>query len=500
MSSSVRVSAGSSAPAGRPLRLGSGPDKPSFLSREACQALVQQILGYTSGRGLTNIRLTTGWLGDVHWSRNQIIVCRDRREQHIDLTRELMGGHKGECTSNQLDAASLRAMVARCERMVRQYGESRKRDDPQIPLAVESYPQPKIWSDRTYAQTPEERTAVVRQLMEGADKAGMLSSGYLSAIAEGISHRTSGGLFWYAPQTVVECSMRVRDPSGTASGWAGASSYDWGAIAGRLPELAEIALDKCLRSRNPVAIEPGRYTVILEPQAFWAYLMTSLLQRPLGRPWVEDYTGEAYVNEVPVTFNIPGLPPGRAPVPGKPGAWMKYPRTRIGERLIDERLTITQDPGDPEMGILQDPEDPMYAETWYERGVLKKLAYSRGYAVGKLRESRGAPREMGSFRVSGGTDTIEDMIATTRRGILVTRFVDNHEGYSGYTRDGLWLIENGQISKPLKNMHYKTIAVEVLNNIEMLGRPVLVYSPRRPAFVPPVKIRDFNFNRIADAI
>jgi predicted Zn-dependent protease len=108
--------------------------------------------------------------------------------------------------------------------------------------------------------------------------------------------------------------------------------------------------------------------------------------------------------------------------------------------------------------------------------------------------------------MSGGTTTIDEMIQTTKRGIMVTRLsnirlVDpNSLLYTGYTRDGLWLVENGKISKPIKNFRFTESPMFVFNQVEQLGPPVRVFHPGAPVIVPPVKVRDFSFTALADAI
>jgi predicted Zn-dependent protease len=108
--------------------------------------------------------------------------------------------------------------------------------------------------------------------------------------------------------------------------------------------------------------------------------------------------------------------------------------------------------------------------------------------------------------MSGGTTTMDEMIATTKRGLLVTRFsnmdtVDFGSAlYSGYTRDGLWLIENGKISKPVKNFRFTESPFFVFNQVEQVGEPVRVFRPHAPAIVPPIKVRDFSFTSLADAV
>src|SRR5581483_10593816 len=145
-------------------------------------------------------------------------------------------------------------------------------------------------------------------------------------------------------------------------------------------------------------------------------------------------------------------------------------------------------------------------------GVLTSLAFQREYALTRL-NGNAAHRGMTGYRMSGGTTSIEEMIRTTKRGLLVTRFW-NIRGLdpasllsTGLTRDGLWLIENGQITKAVKNFRLTESPLFVLNSLDELGPPVRVFRPTKqpggeltPAIVPPVKARDFSFTSTIDAI
>jgi predicted Zn-dependent protease len=198
--------------------------------------------------------------------------------------------------------------------------------------------------------------------------------------------------------------------------------------------------------------------------------------------------------------------------------------TRLGEQVADERVTISADPMDPDMGFPpfsvtqqwmpdQFANDIYHPVTWIKDGILTHLAYDRNEAIRLFAKNTGLPNS-GAFRMSGGSTSIDEMIATTKRGILVTRFdglqmLDfTSQLYRGYTRDGLWLIENGKISKAIKNMAFTESVLFVLNNIEQLGVPQRVFHPDtitpfiapQPQIVPPLKIRDFSFTALTDAI
>jgi predicted Zn-dependent protease len=193
--------------------------------------------------------------------------------------------------------------------------------------------------------------------------------------------------------------------------------------------------------------------------------------------------------------------------------------SKLGERVMDARITISADPMDPEMGFPPGAEESFYNQvyhpvTWIERGILKALAYRRDEAIANLNQSLSI-LSSGAFRMSGGPTTIAEMIATTARGLLVTRFhgirlVDERSQlYTGYTRDGVWLIEQGKISKPVKNLKFTESVLWACNNVEQLGPPQRVFQPGKnlttgaiptPTIVPPMKVRDFSFTGLSDAI
>ena len=476
-------------------------DPPRFLSRDACAALVQQLLGYTSGHGVTRLSLWSSWEGDVRWGRNRITVARDRRTSEIGVERSLAGGRQGSARTNQVDADSLQAAVQWAEHMLHVYGVTERAEDSHYPPVPQPYPATHIWSDATYAQTPEERSTIAGQLVRGAERAGMLSAGYLSVGAQGTSYRTKDALFLYAPRTLAECSLTVRDPQGAASGWAGASSYDWTRFDAQ--KLAEIALDKCLRSRNPMKIEPGRYTLILEPQATFDFVRV-ILNPPFLYPAIDrELTENDTSSRLP--FHDP---PGRTVLPGTGGSVI-YGQTKIGQRVIDERLSVTYEPTDPDLGVVPFTGDgEAYTPvTWIDHGVLTTLAYDRRYAQQQLHLPWGA-LDSCAFRMDmrGPTATVEEMIATTKRGLVVTRLwgVDLLDPRSmlltGMTRDGLWLIEDGKISKPVKNMRWTESPLIALNQLEEGGVSVPIFCPGMPAVVPPIKVKDFNFTSLVDAV
>ncbi len=150
----------------------------------------------------------------------------------------------------------------------------------------------------------------------------------------------------------------------------------------------------------------------------------------------------------------------------------------------------------------------MRPEVWVENGVLKALSYSRSWADRQGVEPRPAPQNL---IMAGGDATVEEMIASTARGVLITRFWyirglnPRTMSYTGLTRDGTFLIENGRISRPVNNFRFNQSMVSLLQNVEMLGRPSRVAASENssvsaPIVVPALKIREFNLASVSDAI
>lgn len=460
---------------------------PRFLSREACWAVVTQLREYARIENIAPVLVDTRWRGDVRWARNRVYVARDWRNNTIS-----------QDYTNQLDPASIAALTAFVTRKAQafplQFGAVA--GPPEVLWAPprQHYPGTHIWSDQTYEQPPDEREEIAVRLAASAERAGVLSAGSLIVEAWGTTMYTRSGLLLYAPRTLAQCSLTVRDPQGKGSGWAGASSYDWSRIDAT--KLADIALDKCLRSRNPQRLEPGRYMAILEPQATFA-LITPVVTS-LTRAGAESLSPEPhpYKTHRKVSYQL------------RDGSTVDFDPTRVGERLLDERIDITFDPLDPDLGVLPfmpNDGDAIVPVTWFQQGVLKTLAYDREYALQRLHQSTAQPNP-GAFRMSGGTTTIEEMIATTPRGLLITRFVDvtllDRESLlsTGLTRDGLWLIENGQLTRPVQNFRFTDSPFAAFNQVEQLGVPVPIFNPETPALVPPVKVRELNFTTLIDAV
>jgi predicted Zn-dependent protease len=479
------------------------PEPPRLLSEADCRNVLERLQRFASGGGYTCVSVTSTCIANVRWARNQISTSGTVSDNVIRVHRNIRGARSPVMLNDATDEA-LMAATRQAERLVTLELEAPNSNLlGQFPL--ESMAKPSLFSDATYQLTAEQRAATAHALVKHAADIGMLSAGYIEIAAVAMAQLDTLGRVRYFPYTQARYSVTVRDPRGTGSGWAGVDWHDWAKID--TAALTQRALEKCVNSRNPVRVEPGRYTVILEPQAV-ADFVGPLFQSgndPMNRAANEwPSSPESPFHKLDARGNEPGY-------------------SRLGEQVVDERITISADPMDPELGFppfrfwfgLPDPFDlPVYhPATWIERGVLTQLAYDRTYAIRELGKNTGLPNS-GAFRMSGGTTSIDEMIATTERGLLVTRFdqvtlIDfTSQLYRGYTRDGLWFIEHGKISHPATNLVFTESPLFALNKVEQLGVPERVFHPNesfaytvsQPVIVPPLKIGDFSFTALSDAV
>jgi len=445
-----------------------------YLSREECEAIAKRALSFASADE-TRVLITSSNVSNTRFAVNQISTGGDAFDSVVNVISKF-GKRSGSASTNQLDDAGLRAAVQMSERVAKLSPE----DPEAMPeLGPQTYQPGVNWSDATASLDPASRATAVRRITEPAKAAGLVSTGFMEAITGAQAIANGKGLFAYNRSTASVLTTTVRTPDGTGSGWAGATHHDWSRIDAAA--LGARATAKARTSTNPVAIEPGRYTVVFEPTAVGN--LVQFIARALNARAADE--GRSF-------FSSPG---------GK---------NKIGQKVVDERVTITSDPFDPEVAGSPFSSDglPTQRVVWIENGVVKNLDYDRYWAQKVGRAPTGAG---GSIRMNGGSASLEDLIRSTQRGLLVTRFwylrpVDQRTIlYTGLTRDGTFLIENGKITKPVKNLRFNDSPIFMLNNLEAMGVPERVSAseggePGQAIVVPPLKVRDFNFTSLSDAV
>jgi predicted Zn-dependent protease len=445
-----------------------------YLSREECDAIAKRALSFATADE-TRVLLNSSSRGNTRFAVNQISTGGDTFDGVVTVISKF-GKRSGSSSTNQFDDDGLRAAVQMAERLARLSPE----DPEAMPeLGPQTYQPGRDWADATAGLDPAARARAVEEITNPAKQADLVSTGFLETIAGANAIANSHGLFAYNRSTSCVLTTTARTQDATGSGWAGATHYDWSRIDASA--LGATAADKARSSVHPVAIEPGRYTVVFEPTAVGNLIQ--FITRALNARAADE--GRSF-------FSLPG---------GK---------NKIGQKVVDERVTISSDPFDPEVAGAPFSGDglPMQRVVWIENGVVKNLDYDRYWAQ---RQNRAPTASGGSIRMSGGSASLDDLIRSTTRGLLVTRFwylrpVDQRTIlYTGLTRDGTYLIENGKITKPVKNLRFNDSPIFMLNNLDEMGVPVRVSAseggdPGQAIMVPPIKVRDFNFTSSSDAV
>jgi predicted Zn-dependent protease len=444
----------------------------SLMTRDQAQQIIEKVRKASKADEVT-INLGSRHATDVRFAANQLSTSGGVWDTQLSVTSSF-GKRHGAASTNDLSDESIRRVVGQSESLAKLSPE-----DPEwMPaLGPQSYLPVSAFVDATAKLTPADRAHAAMTALEPARKAGDLrAAGFLMVNASSRAVGNARGLFGYHRSTEANYTLTVRTADGTGSGWAGAEGNDWKAID--FAKVSETAIEKARRSRNPVAIEPGRYTVILEPQA-----VADLVQ-PMA-----NALGARTADEGRSAF-------------AKPGGGNK-----IGDRIVDPRVTMISDPQDPQLLAVPFDDEGMPGKraTWIENGVLRQLVYSRYWAQKQGKEPNTAPS---SLKLLGGTTSIEEMIRSTARGVLVTRLfylrqVDPRTIlYTGLTRDGTFLIEDGKITRAIKNFRFNESPLAILNNLDALGPAVRVAGTESGGVVvmPALKVRNFNFTSLSDAV
>ena len=442
------------------------------LSAQDSQDLSSRILKMSTADS-ASVFVNSNIANNLRFAANQVSTAGSVTDINIQVTSNFGPKHATVVTNNTSDEA-LRATVKQSEALAKLAP-----DDPEAmpDLGPQNIKTVNAWFPSTASLSAADLIQAGLTALTPARKSGDLATaGYLVVNAGSSALANSKGLFAYHRSTNANYTVTVRTSDGTGSGWAGVEHPDWSQV--NIGEVSARAIEKARLSRNPVAIEPGHYAVILEPQA-----VGDLVQL------IGNY-GDARSSDE-----------GRSPFTKQGGG------NKIGEKIVDNRISLIADPFDPM--VLSQPWDgdglPLGRQVFVDKGVLRELYYSRFWAKKQGKQATGAPT---SFIMTGGTTSIEDMIKSTPRGVLVTRLWYLREVdprtilYTGLTRDGTFLIENGKISKAVKNFRFNDSPLFMLNNLEALGRPVRLAGTEQggAVVVPPIKVKDFNFTSLSDAV
>ncbi len=386
--------------------------------------------------------------------------------------RVVYGKRIGVASGNDLSPDALKSVVDTA-RAIAQH----QRDNPDFRSLPSAQPIPAVgaWVERTAHFSPEQRAQVVGVLCKRSKEKGLAAAGAFSTTSFEVAVANSLGVFAYHPGTVAEINTVMQGDGG--SGYASFTHQD--ATQVNAEALAEDAVGKALKARHPTDLPAGEYTVLLEE-----YAVTDLL----------DFLGR-------LSFTSLAVQEDRSFMKGK-----------FGEKVMDPRVTLWDDGNSPETIPL--PFDfegmPRQKVTFVENGVARDVIYDSATAEREGKQSTGhslpAPNAVGPFPMhmflAPGSAPKREMIKSVERGVWVTRFWYTRPVHpmkvliTGMTRDGTFLIERGEITRPVKNFRFTTSYLDALNNVRAIGSEARLFyddwsgASRR---VPALLVDGFRF-------
>jgi len=394
-------------------------------------------------------------------------------EQSLSVSvRTVFDGRTARATTNKTDDDSLTRVVAASAALAR----SQPRNPDLLPMpGRQKYSKVARYFENTAHATPADRARAVARVARVAELNKQTAAGIFTTGATQFAIANTKGLFASHRQTRAEFSITILEPD--SSGWAKANAPDLGRID---PDaLASSASDKAAASRQPREAPPGAWTVILEPAAVLD-LVGFLFY---------DFAGTALMDQRSC-FN-----------------------KRMGKPLMGKNIILHDDVYHPlQSGAPFDGEGiPRQKVLLVEKGVPRNLVYSCATAKKMKAKPTGhgmsLPNEYGEAPLnlvfSGGRSSVDEMVRSTERGILVTRLwyireVDPYEKVlTGMTRDGTFLVQDGRVAGGVRNFRFNQGILEMLSNVELLGPAVRAAGEESfEMVVPPMKVRNFHFSEV----
>ena len=443
----------------------------SIFTEEQAKAILEKVVRLSKADECT-ASLTGSVEGNIRFALNNISTSGivDNTELGVQVA---FGNRVGVATINEFDDAALERVVRRAEDLARLAPEN---SEFMPAIGKQNYTASPTFSESTAAITPEYRAQVAADSIGPCKAEKLIAAGFLEDGQSFVAFANSKGNFGYQRATNFNCTCTVRTEDGRGSGWVGRNVKD--AAEFKAGTDIRTAMRKATESAEAKALEPGKYTVILEPAAA-AGLISFMMN----------------------FFDARQADEGRSFLSKKGGG------NKLGEQVYDKRVNISADPWDPRAPVMPWDDEGLPREKMaiVENGKVAALRYSRYWAQKQGQRAVGTP---GNLLMSGGDKTTAQLVAGTQKGILVTRtwyirMVDPQTVLlTGLTRDGTFYIENGQIRHPVKNFRFNESPVIMLNNIEELGRPVRVAGDESSfvMMIPPMKLRDFTFSSLSDAV
>lgn len=443
-----------------------------MLTRDDALKICDTVLGHAKAAGADDAQVSVQSTIESHARFAANSVTTSGRAEDTDLTLTVwVGGRRGAISGNDSSAAALERIaddavqIARVSPLHREYVPT---------LGPLDYGVSKGFAAATADVDLDARAAAMQAALAACRAAKVNGAGFHTARASATAAATANGNRRYFQSSQADFSVTARSADGTGSGYYSGDHFDLSRLDAK--RIAEEAVGKAVRSQQPKAIEPGVYPVILEPQA-----VSDLLGFLTG------------------ALDARNADEGRSAFSGKDG------KTRIGEPLFSEKINLYSDPLHPDMPAVPSTGEgiPAARLSLIKGGVLENLVYNRYWAQQKKVAPTPGPVNY-ILESPQPAMPLDEMIKATPRGLLISRFwyvrlVDPRTiVLTGLTRDGLWWIDKGRISHPVRNLRFNQSVLAMLApwNVQGVGRPQRL----APWLVPALKLDSFTFTSISDAI
>ncbi|QQS42558.1 MAG: TldD/PmbA family protein [Acidobacteriota bacterium] len=437
-------------------------------SREIAHKILQKVKADDA-----QVSVNSDKTSHLRFARNAFLTSGTTTERSASIT-VWIDGKRGASGTSDLSDEGLKAMVDQAEKVAAISPVDRE----YLPtLGAQKYRPVDGFAEASAEVAYDSRAKRIAEILELSESKKVISAGFHESRARSSAFATKNGNFGYERESVASLSVTARTPDGTSSGYFQRSSVDLNDLDTK--HVAEQSVGKCLSGRSAKELEPGEYTVVLEPQA------------------VGDLIGR-----LAFQFDARSAEEGRSPFSALGG------KTKLGEKMFDERINIYSDPWNQRVPGSQSAQGGLPAEKIYfvKNGVVENLIYSRFWAKKSGKEPTPGPVNM-IFEPSAKASSTAEMISSTKRGLLISRFWyirstdPRTASVTGLTRDGVWLIEDGKIKHPVNNFRFNQSMISMLagGNVELIGEPERI-GVGNASLLPALKLKAFNFTSRSEAV
>jgi len=448
-----------------------------LLTEKDARTICEKLLSYVKADDAV-VGVNSENFGHLRFAGNAFTTSGARENVNVGVT-VWIDKKRGAASTNEIDDESLKATVALAEQLARISPVDRE----YMPtLGKQTYKPVNGYAEATSNISVTTRARTINDVITACEKANVVGAGFHQARGTAGASATKNGNFIYDRTSLVSLSTTARTPDGTSSGYFMRNHFDVSELD--TARVASEAIRKALDARNPRTLESGTYPAILEPQAVADLLSTFAF-----------------------SFDARSAEEGRSAFSALGG------KTKVGEKVFDERINIYSDPWHPDLPGSQSALGGLPAQKIYlvKNGVVENLVYSRFWAKQKGKEPTPGPVNT-IIESSQAPVSLEDMIKSMDRGLLLGRFwyirgLDPRTmAQTGLTRDGIWYIEKGKIQYPVKNFRFNQSLMQLLapGNIEMIGKSERVGSSEgqggSASLLPALKVKEFHFSSQSEAV